>query len=86
MIQSAVVKATVRWGISYWEVHGYDQQGSLIKIINFPLAMAKRLGVTKTLRGTKKMNNWLNSEKGLQMLNQTKGEWFTEVEEDNHEQ
>jgi len=81
MIKSATVQATVQWGISYWEIHGYDQQGYVIKVINFPLEIAKRMGITKTLRGTKKMDAWLNSEKGLRLLNLNEGQWFTVEEE-----
>jgi hypothetical protein len=68
MISQAKVVAQVQWGISYWEVHAFDESGELVKIFDVPLSVAQKRGVTKRLNGTKKMNEWLNSKEGKAYL------------------
>lgn len=70
MITKAEIVAQVQWGISYWEVHARNNEGQVIRIIDFPLYVAKEKGITKRLNGSKKMNEWLNSKEGLKYLNE----------------
>jgi hypothetical protein len=68
LITKAKIAAQIQWGISYWEVHGFDETDKLVKIFDVPLRVAQERGITKRLNGTKKMNEWLNSKEGLAYL------------------
>jgi hypothetical protein len=55
------------FGMQYFEAHFKDKDG-VITVKNVKLSTLKELGVTKTLRGTKKFREWALSEDGQNYL------------------
>lgn len=57
---------SVQWGISYFEVRFENAEGEYVGSIDIPLEFLKKMEITKTLNGTKKLRTWLESNEGQQ--------------------
>jgi hypothetical protein len=60
----------VQYGISYFEVK-IENEG-YVYFVNIPLHYTKTKGITKTLRGFKKLRAWLETKEGQEYLHNCK--------------